>query len=86
MFLQDCVFIYKKIGIISKPLAQHEIRKLYSHADMLSSSICLTPNSCRPDGGILDFNESVSNVSTDSVALEVKLKAWKQRSVKKVKE
>lgn len=46
---------------------------------MLSSSIWLTPNIWKPVVGNLDFNDSVSMLSKDSVALELKLKACKHK-------
>ncbi|TNN34275.1 hypothetical protein EYF80_055559 [Liparis tanakae] len=44
---------------------------------MLSSSICPTPNSCRPPAGMEAVSEAASIRSNASVAPRVRLKAWR---------
>lgn len=55
--------------------------EVYSQVSMLCSSICLIPNSWKLDAGILDFSDSVSIWSRDSVTFDVKLKACQGRTV-----
>lgn len=52
--------------------------EVYTQASMLCSSICLIPKSWKLDSGILDFSDSVSISSRDSVTFDVKLKAWQE--------